>query len=122
MRKLLAVLSIAGLVIMACGGGGAGNPEDAVKGYLDAMKSGDIGGMMQYMPESEREEMTDEEKEMAEEMLSFMSAVQFEIMGSEIDGEEAVVILEIDFLGQVDEQEVELFMENGKWVISEGVI
>ena len=122
MRKVLAILSIAGLVIMACGGGGAGSPEDAVQGYLDAMKSGDIDGMMQYMPESEREEMTDEEKEMAEEALSFMSAIEFKIISSAIDGEEAVVTLEINFMGQVEEQEVELFMENGKWVIAEGVI
>lgn len=121
MRKLLAVLGIIGLASMACGGSAA-SPEDVVKGYLDAMKSGDIDGMMQYMPESEREEMTDEEKEMAEEMLSIMAAIEFKIISSEIEGDEAVVILEVDFMGQTDEQEVELFMENGKWVLEEGVI
>ena len=121
MRKFLVILGIIGLVAMACGGG-PGNPEDVVKGYLNAMQSGDIDGMMQYMPESEREEMTDEEKEMAEEMLSFMSAIEFEIIGSEIDGGEAVVILEINFMGQLQEQEVKLYLENGKWVLEEGVI
>ena len=124
MRKILAVLGLAGLVFMACGGGGgASTPEAAVKGAFDAMKSGDIDAMAQYMPEAERSEitdMTDEEKEMMQGMLSMMSALEFEIKGSEIDGETAVVTVEITFMGETEEEDVDLMLENGQWVITSG--
>ena len=122
MRKILAVLSIAGLALMACGGGGgASSPEDAVNGMFDAMKSGDIDAMAQYMPEEDRSEITemsDEEKEMVEGMLTMMSALEYEIKGTEIDGDAAVVTVEVTFMGDTDEQEVELMKENGSWVIT----
>ena len=125
MRKILAALGIAGLVFMACGGGGGGasSPEDAVSGMFGALKSGDIDAMAQYMPEAERSEITDmsdEEKEMAEGMLSMMSGMEFEIKGSEIDGETAVVTIEITFMGETEEEDVELMLENGVWVITSG--
>ena len=124
MRKILAVLSIAGLALMACGGGGgASSPEDAVNGMFAAMKSGDIDAMAQYMPEDERSEITemsDEEKEMVEDMLVMMAAIEYEIKGSEIDGDVAVVTVEISFMGETEEQEVELTLENGSWVVTSG--
>jgi len=124
MRKFLAVLSIAGLALMACGGGGgASSPEDAVKGMFDAMKSGDIDAMAQYMPEDQRSEITemsDEEKEMVQGMLAMMSAIEYEIKGSEIDGDVAVVTIEITFMGETEEEDVELMKENGVWVVTEG--
>ena len=124
MRKILAVLSIAGLALMACGGGGgASSPEDAVNGMFAAMKSGDIDAMAQYMPEDERSEITDmsdEEKEMVEGMLVMMSAIEYEIKGSEIDGDIAVVTIEISFMGETEEEEVELMLENGSWVVTSG--
>ncbi|RKZ09708.1 hypothetical protein DRQ25_05410 [Candidatus Fermentibacteria bacterium] len=124
MRKILAVLSIAGLALMACGGGGgASSPEDAVNGMFAAMKSGDIDAMAQYMPEDERSEITDmsdEEKEMVEGMLVMMAAIEYEIKGSEIDGDVAVVTIEISFMGETEEEEVELMLENGSWVVTSG--
>jgi len=124
MRKFLAVLSIAGLALMACGGGGgASSPEDAVKGMFDAMKSGDIDAMAQYMPEDQRSEITemsDEEKEMVQGMLAMMSAIEYEIKGTEIDGDVAVVTIEITFMGETEEEDVELMKENGVWVVTEG--
>jgi len=124
MRKILAVLSIAGLALMACGGGGgASSPEDAVNGMFAAMKSGDIDAMAQYMPEDERSEITDmsdEEKEMVQGMLSMMAAIEYEIKGSEIDGDVAVVTVEISFMGETEEEEMELTLENGSWVVTSG--
>ena len=124
MRKILAVLSIAGLALMACGGGGgASSPEDAVNGMFAAMKSGDIDAMAQYMPEDERSEITDmsdEEKEMVEGMLVMMAAIEYEIKGSEIDGDVAVVTIEISFMGETEEEEMELTLENGSWVVTSG--
>ncbi|MEN8208754.1 MAG: hypothetical protein ABFR50_05845, partial [Candidatus Fermentibacteria bacterium] len=114
MRKILAVLSIAGLALMACGGGGASSPEDAVNGMFDAMKSGDIDAMAQYLPEDERSEITemsDEEKEMAQGMLAMLSAMEYEIKGTEIDGDVAVVTIEITFMGETEEEDVELTQE-----------
>ncbi len=115
MRKILAVLSIAGLVFMACGGG-ASSPEDAVNGMFDAMKSGDIDAMAQYLPEDERSEITemsDEEKEMVQGMMAMTSAIEYEIKGTVIDGETAVVTVEVTFMGNTDEQEMDLMLENG---------
>ncbi|MCK5035142.1 MAG: DUF4878 domain-containing protein [Candidatus Sabulitectum sp.] len=124
MRKILAVLGFVGLIVMACGGGGgASSPEDAVKGMFDAMKSGDLDAMAQYLPEEERSEITDmsdEEKEMVQGMLAMMSAVEYEIKSSEIDGDFAVVVIEITFMGETDEDEVELMLENGSWVVTSG--
>lgn len=121
MRKILAVLGIAGLVIMACGGGGgASSPEDAVTGMFDALKAGDIDGMMQYMPESERGEVSDEDKEMFQQMAGMFESMEVEVLGSEIDGETAVVMVNITFMGETSEEEVELMKENGSWVISDG--
>ena len=124
MRKILAVLSIAGLALMACGGGGgASSPEEAINGMLAALKSGDIDAMAQYMPEDERSEITDmsdEEKEMVQGMLSMMAAIEYEIKGSEIDGDVAVVTVEISFMGETEEEEMELTLENGSWVVTSG--
>ncbi len=123
MRKILAVLSIAGLVFMACGGGGASSPEDAVKGMFDAMKSGDIDAMAQYLPEDERSEITemsDEEKEMVEGMLALMSTVEYNIKSTEIDGDIAVVTIDFTFMGETEEQDIELLLENGSWVVTSG--
>jgi hypothetical protein len=123
MRKILVVLSIAGLALMACGGGGASSPEDAVNGMFDAMKSGDIDAMAQYMPEDQRSEITDmsdEEKEMVQGMLAMMSAIEYEIKGSEIDGDYAVVTIEITFMGETEEEEMDLMLENGTWVVTSG--
>ncbi|MCK4807722.1 MAG: DUF4878 domain-containing protein [Candidatus Aegiribacteria sp.] len=124
MRKILAVLSIAGLVFMACGGG-ASSPEDAVNGMFDAMKSGDIDAMAQYLPEDERSEITemsDEEKEMVQGMMAMTSAIEYEIKGTVIDGETAVVTVEVTFMGNTDEQEMDLMLENGSWVIVGGAM
>ena len=124
MRKILAVLGFVGLIVMACGGGGgASSPEDAVNGMFDAMKAGDIDAMAQYMPEDERSEITemsDEEKEMIQGMLTMMSAIEYEIKGTEIDGDVAVVTIEITWMGETDTEDVELMKENGVWVVTEG--
>ncbi len=125
MRKILAVFGVMGLVVMACGGGGGGasTPEEAVNGAFNAMKSGDIDAMAQYMPEEDRSEITDmsdEDKEMMQGIFSVMSAMEFEILGSEIDGETAVVTVEMTIMGQTQEQEVELMLENGSWVMTDG--
>lgn len=125
MRKLLAVLSIAGLAMMACGGGGGGasSPEDAVNGMFNAMKDGDFDAMAQYMPADERaeiENMSDEDKEMAQAMLAMLGDMDVKILGSEIDGEEAVVMVEMTFMGETEEDEIELVLEDGSWVVVNG--
>lgn len=125
MRKILAVLGIASLAMMACGGGGGGasTPEDAVSGMFDALKAGDLDAMAQYLPADERaeiENMSDEDKEMAQAMFAMLGDMDIEILGSEIEGDEAVVMVEITFMGETEEDEVELMMEDGKWVVTEG--
>ncbi len=124
MSKILAVLGIAGLALMACGGGGgASSPEDAVQGMFDAMKNGDIDAMAQYLPADDREEiqnMSDEDKQMAEGMFAMFSDRGLEITGSEFDGETATVHVKVTVMGQTQEDDVDLQMENGSWVITSG--
>ncbi|OPL20022.1 MAG: hypothetical protein AVO35_00760 [Candidatus Aegiribacteria sp. MLS_C] len=125
MRRILAVLSIVGLAVMACGGGGGGanSPEDAVNGMFNALKSGDLDAMAQYMPADERaefENMSDEEKQMAEGMLAMFGEIDVKVLGSEIEGEEAVVTIELTFMGETEQDEVELMMEDGRWVVTDG--
>lgn len=118
MRKLLAVLGIAGLVIMACGGGGAGNPEDAVKGFYDALKGGDVDKASEFIVGG----IPEEERPMFAEIGPAIGMMEFEVTGSEIseDGNSAVVFTSIDFMGDVQEDEVEVVLDNGVWKM-EGV-
>ena len=113
MRKLLAVLSIAGLVIMACGGGGAGNPEDAVKGFYEALKGGDIDKAAEFIVGG----IPEEERPMFDEIGPMMELVEFEVTGSEIseDAESAIVYTSIIFMGEAQEDEVECVLDDGKW-------
>ena len=120
MRKILAVLGVVGLAVMACGGGGASTPEDAVNGMYNALKTGDLDAMMQYAPASEREEITDEDREEFQSMAGMFESMEFEVIGSEIEGDEAVVTIEMTFMGQSSEEEMELMKENGSWVITGG--
>lgn len=123
MRRLFAGVAVVALgLLIACGGGGSSNPEAAVKGMFDAMKAGDLDAMMEYMPEAERQELTDEDREMAEGMLGMLSEMEYEILGSEVseDGETATVTVEMTFMGQTQEEEIDLMKENGKWVVSGG--
>ncbi len=117
MRKLLAVLSIAGLVIMACGGGGAGNPEDAVKGFYDALKGGDIDKASEFILGG----IPEEERPMFAEIGPVMEMMELEVTGSEIseDGKSAVVFTSIAFMGDVQEDEVECVLDDGKWKLEE---
>ncbi|MCK4504071.1 MAG: hypothetical protein KAW14_00525 [Candidatus Aegiribacteria sp.] len=113
MRKLLAVLSIAGLVIMACGGGGAGNPEDAVTGFYDALKGGDIDKAAGFIQGG----IPEEERPMFADIGPMMEMMEFEVTGSEIaeDGKSAVVFTSTGFMGEVQEDEVECVIEDGAW-------
>ncbi len=113
MRKLLAVLSIAGLVIMACGGSGAGNPEDAVKGFYDALKGGDIDKASEFIVGG----IPEESRPMFDEIGPMMEMMEFEVTGSEIaeDGESAVVFTSTGFMGETQEDEVECVIDGGAW-------
>ena len=115
MRKLLAVLGIAGLVIMACGGGGAGNPEDAVKGFFDAIKGGDIDKASEFVQGG----IPEDERPMLAEIGPMFEMMEFEVTGSEIDEEEAIVFVSIGFMGETSEDEIECVLDDGKWKLAE---
>lgn len=117
MRKFFAGVVVLSLLV-ACGGGGGGSPEDAVKGFFDAMKAGDIDKLMEYVPESEKEEITDEDREAFQMVAGMMSELEYNVVGSEVEGDEATVTVEITFMGETEEQEIDLIKEGGKWVIS----
>lgn len=119
MRKFLAG-AVAISLLVACGGGGGGGPEDAVAGFFDALKAGDIDKVMEYVPEAEREEITDEDREAFQMVAGMMSEIEYTIVGSEVEGDQATVTVEITFMGETEEQEIHLQKESGGWVISEG--
>ncbi len=113
MRKFLVVLSIVGLALMACGGGGAGNPEDAVQGFFDAVKDGNIDKAAEFIQGG----IPEDERPMLAEMGPVFEMMEIEVTGSEIaeDGENAVVFFSIGFMGETTEDEIELILDDGNW-------
>jgi hypothetical protein len=117
MRKILAALGIAGLVLMACGGGGAGNPEDAVSGFFEAIKNGDVDAASNYIQGG----IPEEERGMVAEIGPMFEMMELEVTGSEIaeDGNTAVVFISISFMGETDTDEVEVVLVDGSWKLAE---
>ncbi len=123
MLRGLLVAGIAVLAFIGCGGNGGGGPEDAVQGMFDAVKAGDLDAMAEYMPAEARAEfdsMSADDREMARNMLGMLREIEFEILGSEVDGNQAVVHVSVTFMGDSQEDDIELIKEDNKWVITEG--
>jgi len=116
MLRIVSATIIVGLLVLACGGG-AGSPEAAVKGFFDAMKDGDIDKAITYLPDGEVDDDTKAGLEMA---AAFINMMEIEIVGSEIDGDEAVVTVKMTIMGEETEEDLPLILEGGSWKLSEG--
>jgi len=116
MLRIVSATIIISLLVLACGGG-AGNPEAAVKGFFDAMKDGDIDKALTYLPEGEVDDDTKAGLEMA---AAFINMMEIEIVGSEIDGDNAIVTIKMIIMGEETEEELPLVLEGGSWKLSEG--
>ncbi len=116
MLRVISGAVIIGLLVLACGGG-AGSPEAAVKGFFDAIKEGDVDKALTYMPDSEVNEDTRAGLEMAS---AFIDMMEIEIIGSEIDGDKAIVTVKMTIMGEETEDEIALVLEGCSWKLSEG--
>lgn len=116
MLRVISGAVVIGLLVLACGGG-AGSPEAAVKGFFDAIKDGDIDKALTYMPDGEVNEDTRAGLEMAS---AFIDMMEIEIVGSEIDGDKAIVTVKMTIMGEETEEELALVLEGGSWKLSEG--
>ena len=95
--KTLAVFSILLFALtMACGGGNAGSPGDAVTEMFDALKAGNGERAVAYMSESALSEM-DSQLEMIK-MAPEQSAQQLSVMGIEIDAADIPDMTTKDFM------------------------
>lgn len=127
MRKFLAGMAAISLLLVASAsaGDGADNPEEAVEGFLNAMKTCDAEAIVEYLPAGEDQEFTDEDLEELEEelegMSDMMSEMEFDITGSEVEGDNATVTAELTIMGQLIEEEYEVMKQNGKWVMASGL-
>jgi len=115
LKKLFIGLTIVALLGFACGGS-AGNPEATVNKFFDAMKEGDADAAAECVLGG----MTDEEKEIFATMAPFMAEMEIETNGFEIDGDAAIVYIELKFMGETQEDEVDLVLEDGQWKLVEG--
>jgi len=86
MKTTVLISAVALMVLAACGGGGAGNPEDAVTDMFDALQAGDGERAVSYMSSSALEAM-DTQLEMIKTDPE-TAAAQLAAMGIEIDASE----------------------------------
>ena len=115
MLRVISGVVIIGLLVLACGGG-AGSPEAVVNGYFDAIKSGDIDKALTYLP---ADEVNEDAKAGLEMVADFYNLMEIEVIGSEIDGDKAIVTYNITFMGEETEDEITLVLEGGSWKLSE---
>ena len=116
MLRVISGTVIISLLVLACGGG-AGSPEATVKGFFDAMKGGDIDKALTYLPAGEVDDDTKAGLEMA---AAFIDMMEIEVIGSEIDGDKAIVTVKMTVMGEETEEELPLVLEGGSWKLSEG--
>jgi len=61
--------------------------------------------------------MTDEEKEIFATMAPFMAEMEIETNGFEIDGDAAIVYIEMTFEDDSDTDQIDMVNVNGDWLI-----
>jgi hypothetical protein len=118
MRKVSLLFGLVGILLMACGGAGAGNPEDAVTAFFDAIKAGDADKASEFVvggiPEEERAGLA--------AAAPMMEAMEMAVTGSTIseDGQTAVVTVSMTFMGETQTEEMPCVLDGGVWKLSEG--
>jgi hypothetical protein len=117
MRKVSMLLGLFGILLMACGGAGAGNPEAAVTAFFDAVKAGDAAKASEYVVGG----IPEEERAIFEQLAPMMEAMELSVTGSTIaeDGQTAVVNISVTFMGESDTDEVACVLDGGVWKLEE---
>lgn len=114
-KKLLVITAIIGLLGLSCGS--AGNPEQTVNSFYDALVAGDADAAAECVEGG----MTDEEKEMMAAMGPFLADMELNTTGHEIDGDYAIVYAEMTFMGETETEEIVLVLVDGDWKLVEGL-
>lgn len=121
MKKILAVILSVAIVFCMCSCGKA-SPSDNAKVFLDALKAKDFDTMMSVYDSNETnengfdalyDEMYEEmPKELADKIVDVLLAFDYEIKGEEIDGDKAIVFVNMsclpagDAIRNIDEDDV----------------
>ena len=115
MRKVSLLFGLVGMILMACGGAGAGSPEDAVAAFFDAIKAGDADKASELVVGG----IPEEERAMLSQLAPMMEAMELEVTGSTIEGETAIVTISITFMGETETDEVPCILDGGVWKLEE---
>ena len=70
--------------------------------------------------ESRECHLNEDTKAGLEMAAGFIDMMEIEIVGSEIDGDKAVVTVKMTIMGEETEEELALVLEGGSWKLSEG--
>ncbi len=114
-----AVLLLAvGLVLSGCLGGGG--PTGTVKAWFNAMNAGKYSDAIKFLgPGLAEYGKLDGGKSMSDEMTHSGTMTKLEIISEEVRGEGATVKARVHFKdGGVQDQEVSLVKQDGKWKVT----
>jgi ABC-type glycerol-3-phosphate transport system substrate-binding protein len=125
--KNLVLVVAAGLMMTACGGGGA-TPSEVAKKAMEATFNFDSNALKDLVAkdlipaveEAIAQQESEEGKAQIEMAKGFLKEAKFEVVGEEIaeDGNTATVTVKVSAMGQEDEQTLNLVKEEGKWKLS----
>jgi hypothetical protein len=115
MRKVSMLLGLVGMILMACGGAGSGNPEDAVTAFFDAIKAGDADTASELVLGG----IPEEERAMLSQLAPMMEAMELVVTGSTIEGDTAVVAISITFMGETETDSIPCVLDGGVWKLEE---
>ncbi|MDR1983981.1 MAG: DUF4878 domain-containing protein [Prevotellaceae bacterium] len=125
--KSLVLVVAAGLIMTACGGGGA-TPSEVAKKALEATFKFDmetvkglvVADLVPKVEESIKQSETEEGKAQIEMVKGLLQDVKIEVVEEKIaeDGNTATVTVKVSAMGQEDEQTLNLVKEDGKWKLS----
>lgn len=105
------------VALVGCGGGG---PAGAVQGYYKAMNSGKYADALSYLtPTMADFAKFDGGKTMSDEMTHNGTMTKVEILETNVRGEGAEIKARIHFKdGSVDDQNISLVKQEGKWKVT----
>lgn len=130
MRKLLVLMLLSAVIFQGCGGQ-SGSPKDVINSFLNAMKTGDLKVMKQYLTKSDvgylemAENMAKNfglgdsaTEKMQNEFKAKSKDASFEVKDEKINGDNATVNVAVTQNGKTETQPFELKKEDGKWKVS----
>ena len=126
LKKIVFVVA-AGLMLVSCGG--ASSPSDVAKKFVEATKEFDFKEAKKYVAKEYADAMDQIiEQFSSPEAQGYLKifketakGTKVEVLGEKIseDGNSAVVTVKFEMMGQSQEEELPLILEDGAWKINE---